>query len=364
MNKFLLILAFTIFFSADAVTSDFVPGGLSTTGVNSPSFRQHGFTKTSPDINKGDDDDREKLLKRYLYLKEKVARLMAESRRLFDQRNKAKTQESYDQINARIERLMRELEEPQAELRALKKQLFPCGETDWEKVQASRFYLNVINESKLRLLITYDDKEFGDLVGELSPGEERDLRLRDQEYQYEKDVVRYSIKVVARYPDGSRIPSKEGVRTALKGNFRLTFPEKKPCVRTYRILLTDSDFGVAGVIPEQSDFSIYMDRVSYDGRTLNNGARNDLTVYFTGKPKWPVTAYLTATSCPPNVSCPPVKMTFASSSMKDYNAVIMPKVLYCYGFRRSASIGAEVKLEDSAGNVTLPAAVTTQCIVK
>ena len=117
-------------------------------------------------------------------------------------------------------------------------------------------------------------------------------------------------------------------------------------------------------VPRQENRSIYIDRVVYQGRTINNGARNDLAVYFKGRPLWPITAELTATACPPGVNCPPVAMQFNSSAAEGYNVVIMPRVLYCTGFRRSASIGAQVVLRDGAGNVTAPKPITTHCIVQ
>ena len=117
-------------------------------------------------------------------------------------------------------------------------------------------------------------------------------------------------------------------------------------------------------IPMQKKRTFYIDRVQYQARTINNGPRNDLTVFVGGDPMWPIVAELTATACPPGVSCPPVRMQFNASSMRGTNAVILPKVLYCTGFRRSDSIGAQVVLRDSAGNVTAPKPITTYCVVQ
>jgi hypothetical protein len=110
--------------------------------------------------------------------------------------------------------------------------------------------------------------------------------------------------------------------------------------------------------------SFYISSLSYNSRTVNNGPRNDLTIYFRGNPKWPIKARLTAVKCPPGVRCPPVEMHFNASGARSSNMVVMPKVLYCYRFNRSQSIRAEVRLIDSAGNESRPKPVVTHCIVK
>jgi hypothetical protein len=57
-------------------------------------------------------------------------------------------------------------------------------------------------------------------------------------------------------------------------------------------------------------------------------------------------------------------MHFNSSSATGYKAVVMPKVLFCTGFQRSASIQAQVLLRDSAGNEAAPKPIVINCIVQ
>ena len=110
--------------------------------------------------------------------------------------------------------------------------------------------------------------------------------------------------------------------------------------------------------------SFYITGLNYNGRTINNGPRNDLTINFRGNPKWPITARLSAVKCPPGVRCPTVEILYKASGSRGSNSVTMPKVLYCAGFYRSGSIYAEVRLIDSAGNETKPSPLVTHCIVR
>jgi hypothetical protein len=110
--------------------------------------------------------------------------------------------------------------------------------------------------------------------------------------------------------------------------------------------------------------SFYITGLNYNGRTINNGPRNDLTVNFRGNPKWPITARLSAVECPPGVRCPTVEMQFRASGSRGSNSITMPEVLYCTGFYRSNSLRGEVRLIDSAGNETKPSRVVTHCIVQ
>ncbi len=311
-----------------------------------------------------DAKKKKEIEKRYKIISDEYSRLVDEGVELYRKLLKLKPgSASYKQTRDQLKKVDTRKAKIFDEKNRLEKHLFPCGVGDERRYQ-SKFLLNVINESNLRATVYGTDEEYGIFYGNVAPKSEADFRLAIDAIQRDSGVLVFPAKIVVTYPDGATIPATAGTKTTIRRNFRLVYPTKPPCITHYTLLLTDSDFGLSQEIPEQTGYSIYMDRVSYNPRTINGGPRNDLTVYFTGKPKWPVTAFLYATDCPPGVSCPPQKMTFTESSIKGYNAVVMPKILYCYGFRRSASLGAEVKLLDSAGNETLPAAITTQCIVQ
>ncbi len=292
----------------------------------------------------------QRLIQESLYLTEKLGSLQPGTRQYRD------VEAALAAVNTRKARISRERER-------LRKQLFPCGEW-YQRQYQSKFVLTVINESSLRARVFGTDEQYGVLYGEVAPGNEADLRLATDTITRFKGVEAFLAKVVVSYPDGAVIPAAAGVKTSLKKYYRVVYPTKDPCITYYRLILTDSDFSVSRAIPEQTGFSIYMNHTVYNGRVISGGARNDLTVYFMGNPKWPVTGELTAVKCPPHMNCIAVSQKFDSSSIKGRNVVVMKKAIFCYGLRKSESIPFEVRLKDSAGNTTAPSPVMLHCIVR
>jgi hypothetical protein len=111
-----------------------------------------------------------------------------------------------------------------------------------------------------------------------------------------------------------------------------------------------------------SDGPFAIDDVEHPDTVVSDGPRGNLTIHWSGNPKFPVTAVFgpTEDGCPVPGSCNSREQSFQDRE----NPLLFVGSPRCRGYTEEAVIGYEVELTDADGVATAPHPVTYVCVLQ
>ena len=123
-----------------------------------------------------------------------------------------------------------------------------------------------------------------------------------------------------------------------------------------------SALSMLGACDSSSDGPFAIDDVEHPDTVVSDGPRGNLTIHWSGNPKFPVTAVFgpTEDGCPVPGSCNSRELSFQERE----NPLLFVGSPRCTGYTEDTVIGYEVQLTDADGVATAPYPVTHLCVLQ